>query len=100
MLPPKPGESHASSSYKPISLSPMISNFSDKSVIKRLGEIVIEKNFVPEYQFRFRSLHSTNDQTYRIINKVVNAFKEKISNNVVFKLNTDFRHCLSTRIAA
>lgn len=65
------------SSYRPISLLPVISKVFERLLIKRLNRIVEDRCLLPLHQFRFRSKHSTLDQVHRIINTVEDAIKDK-----------------------
>ncbi len=68
---PKPGKPpHEVSSYRPISLLPVLS----KLLLKRIMPIIENKK---NHQFGFRSQHSTIDQVHRIINVIEIALEEK-----------------------
>ena len=54
------------SSYRPISLLPVIGKLFEKLYIKRLNEIVGKQNLIIDAQFGFRAKHSTIDQLHRI----------------------------------
>lgn len=69
--PDKPGE--LMTSYRPISLLPTISKLFEKLFLKRLKPMII----IPDFQFGFRSKHSTIDQVHRVTAKIEQAFEEK-----------------------
>jgi len=75
---PKPGKPpHEASSYRPISLLPVMSKLFEKLLIKRLKPIIVRKNLIPDHQFGFRSKHSTIDQVHRITNVIEKVLEEK-----------------------
>jgi len=64
---PKAGKpSHKVSSYRPISLLPVISKLYEKLLLKRLKPLIESKQLIPSHQFGFRKSHSTIDQVHRI----------------------------------
>lgn len=81
----KPGKiPHNTSSYRPISLLPVISKVFEKVLAIRLNEIITRKNLIPDHQFGFRSKHSTIDQIHRITNIIENALEAKNVCSVLF----------------
>ena len=75
---PKPGKPpHEVSSYRPISLLPVVSKLFEKLLLKRLKPIIEEKNLIPSHQFGFRENHSTIDQIHRITNVIEKSLEEK-----------------------
>ena len=75
---PKPGKPPSEvSSYRPISILPVLSKLFEKMLIKRLHKIVEEKSLVPNHRFGFRNKHSTIDQVRRITDKIEKAIEEK-----------------------
>ena len=63
----KPGKDpHEVSSYRPISLLPILSKVLDKIIIKRLRPVIETEEIIPLHQFGFREKYSTIDQVYRI----------------------------------
>lgn len=82
---PKPGKSpHEVSSYRPISLLPVMSKLLEKLFLKRLKPIIEDKNLIPDYQFGFREKHSTIDQVHRITNTIEKALEEKKVCSTIF----------------
>ena len=69
--PDKPAEQVTS--YRPISLLPVISKLFEKLLLKRLKPMIN----IPDFQFGFRNQHSTIDQVHRIITHVERALEEK-----------------------
>lgn len=81
----KPGKPpHKASSYRPISLLPMISKLFEKLLLKRLKPIIETNNLIPDHQFGFREKHSTIDQVHRIIDLIERSLEEKKVCSAVF----------------
>lgn len=57
-------------SYRPISLLPIISKIFEKLLLKKIMPIISERNIIPDYQFGFRQQHATIEQVHRIVSKV------------------------------
>lgn len=82
---PKPGKDpYNVSSYRPISLLPMLSKLFEKLFIKRLKVIVQAKNLIPNHQFGFREEHSTLEQVHRITSIIEEALECKKVCSAVF----------------
>jgi hypothetical protein len=82
---PKPGKPpHGATSYRSISLLPVMSKLFDKLLIKRLKAIVERKPLISNHQFGFRSKHSTIDQVHRITNIIKIALEEKNVCSAIF----------------
>ena len=82
---PKPGKPpHLTSSYRPISLLPVISKLFEKLLIKRLMPIIERKKLIPNHQFGFRAQHSTIEQVHRITNTIEKALEEKKVCSTIF----------------
>jgi Reverse transcriptase (RNA-dependent DNA polymerase) len=82
---PKPGKPpHEKSSYRPISLLPVISKLFEKLLLKRLKPIIERKKLIPTHQFGFRNNHSTIDQIHRIITIIENTLENKKVCSTVF----------------
>lgn len=64
-------------SYRPISLLPVMSKIFEKLLMKRLNHVIEERQLIPNHQFGFRNKHSTIDQIHRITNVVEKALEEK-----------------------
>jgi hypothetical protein len=64
-------------SYRPISLLPIISNIFEKLLFKRLLKMVENNGFLPNHQFGFRERHSTMVQTGQIVQRINEALENK-----------------------
>jgi hypothetical protein len=60
----KPGKPNELTSYRPISLLPIVSEVFEKLLLKRLLPIVEINGLIPNHQFSFRQRHSTIEQTH------------------------------------
>jgi hypothetical protein len=70
----KPGKPpHELTSYRPISLLPIVSKVFEKILLPIVGT---HKN-IPDHQFGFRKRHSTIKQTHRVVRKIHEAFETK-----------------------
>lgn len=65
------------SSYRPISLLPILSKVFEKILLKRLKPILTEEEIIPDHQFGFRTEHSTVEQVHRIVDTITDAFEKK-----------------------
>lgn len=75
---PKPGKQlEEVSSYRPISLLPVLSKLFEKLLLKRLKPILDQNKLIPNHQFGFRNEHSTIEQVHRIVNIINNDFEHK-----------------------
>jgi len=82
---PKPGKSTEEvTSYRPISLLPVVSKVLEKLLHKRLLPIINKDNLIPNYQFGFRQQHATVEQVHRIVNKIHKSFERKQICSAVF----------------
>lgn len=82
---PKPGKPPMEvTSYRPISLLPIMSKIFEKLLLKRLDRIIKQRNLIPTHQFGFRNKHSTIDQVHRITNIIEKTFEEKKVCSAVF----------------
>lgn len=78
ILIPKPGKSpDVVTSYRPISLLPIISKICEKLILKRMNLIITSKKLIPNHQFGFRDQHATIEQVNRLTNKIKEAFENK-----------------------
>jgi len=57
-------------SYRPISLLPIISKVFEKLYIKKLNYIIEKRKIIPEHQFGFRNKHGTIEQVHRLVNQI------------------------------
>uniref|UniRef100_A0A0A9YSX4 Putative RNA-directed DNA polymerase from transposon X-element n=2 Tax=Lygus hesperus TaxID=30085 RepID=A0A0A9YSX4_LYGHE len=82
---PKPGKPvEELTSYRPISLLPVLSKLFEKLLHKRLMKIVEDRNLVPAHQFGFRQKHSTIDQVHRITSIIEKALEERKVCSAIF----------------
>lgn len=72
------------SSYRPISLLPIMSKLFEKIYLRRLKPVIERKNLIPDHQFGFREKHATIDQVHRITNTIEKALEEKKVCSAVF----------------
>ena len=74
----KPGKPpHELTSYRPISLLPVMSKIFEKCLLFRLNLDLDKKSIVPDHQFGFRKEHSTIEQVHRVCRKIQNSFEKK-----------------------
>ena len=71
-------------SYRPISLLPVLSKLFEKLILRRITPIIEERKLIPNHQFGFRKKHSTIDQVHRIITNIEQALEEKKVTSAVF----------------
>lgn len=82
---PKPGkDATLVTSYRPISLLPLLSKLFEKLIIKQLWPILNSKHVIPTHQFGFREKHSTLEQVHRITSEIRKAFEEKKYCSAIF----------------
>jgi hypothetical protein len=62
-------------SYRPISLLPVLSKLFEKLLLKTLKPIFEEKKIIPNYQFGFRHKNSTIDQVHTITTLIEKDFR-------------------------
>ena len=76
ILIPKPNKPATDpTSYRPISLLPLFSKIFEKILLKRLSPIFDLQKTLPFHQFGFRSLHSTVQQCFRIVDTVSSSLE-------------------------
>lgn len=81
----KPGKPPTEvSSYRPISLLPILSKVLEKTIFKRLMPVIESREIIPSHQFGFRSGHNTIEQVHRIVNNINTALEEKKFCSVAF----------------
>ncbi|KAI5720084.1 hypothetical protein M8J77_001627 [Diaphorina citri] len=71
-------------SYRPISLLPVLSKLFEKLLYKRLMPIIVEKRLIPDHQFGFRKKHSTIEQVHRLVHIIEKSLEEKKVCSAVF----------------
>lgn len=75
----KPGKKPEDyTSYRPISLLPVLSKLFEKLLLAKLTPILEEQGIIPNYQFGFRSEHSTVQQVHRVVSKVNYALENEM----------------------
>ena len=75
---PKQGKDLSNqSSYRPISLLPVLSKLFERLLHKRIAIFIDKKNAIPDYQFGFRRKYSTIQQVHRVTHKILNDFNDK-----------------------
>lgn len=75
---PKPGKPpNVVSSYRPISLLPVLSKLFEKLFKKRMKLILEANNLIPNHQFGFRTQHSTVEQVHRVTQKIRQTLENK-----------------------
>lgn len=65
------------SSYRPISLLPVLGKLFEKLLLQKLEPILEENSLIPSFQFGFRRKHSTIDQALAVLQKASAALEEK-----------------------
>lgn len=75
---PKPGKPPTeATSYRPISLLPIMSKIFERLLLLKLNQIVPIQNLIPNHQFGFRQKHSTVQQCHRVVNEIMKSLEEK-----------------------
>jgi hypothetical protein len=78
ILIPKPGKpTEDLSSYRPISLLPIMSKVFEKLLLDRLLPIITEQGLIPNHQFGFHQHHSTMEQIHRVSQVINQTIEEK-----------------------
>jgi len=72
---PKPGKPVDVTSYRPISLNPISSKVFEKLLLKRLRSDVDLSALLPDYQFGFRTGHSTIHQKHRVVHEIAKGLE-------------------------
>jgi hypothetical protein len=73
----KPGKPpHDITSYRPISLLPVVSKVFEK-LLNRILPLVASHSLIPAHQFGFRKRHSTIEQTHRVVQRIQEALETK-----------------------
>lgn len=81
----KPGKpNHQTSSYRPISLLPIVSKVFEKALLKRLKTVLEKDEIIPHHQFGFRPQHSTTEQVHRVVNIISNSLENNQYCSAVF----------------
>jgi hypothetical protein len=64
-------------SYRPVSLLPIVSKVFENIILKRLLPLVENNSLIPNHQFGFRKRHSTIEQTHRTVQRINEALENK-----------------------
>lgn len=75
---------HEITSYRPISLLPVMSKIFEKLLLKRLRPLLTSRLLIPDHQFGFRNNHSTIQQVHRIVDIAERAIENKLVCSAVF----------------
>ena len=71
-------------SYRPISLLPILSKIFEIVIKNKLNHIITSNNLIPQHQFGFRKNHGTIEQVNRVTSEIREAIENKIVCNAVF----------------
>lgn len=75
---PKPGKDLSKpTSYRPISLLPILSKIFEKLLCKRIQPLLADHHTIPDHQFGFRQKHSTIEQVHRVTQKILTDLDDK-----------------------
>lgn len=81
----KPGKPpEEPTSYRPISLLPVLSKMFERILLSRILPILNENKIVPRHQFGFRQQHSTIEQVHRVCEKIRSSLENKEYCSAVF----------------
>jgi hypothetical protein len=81
----KPGKEPTNvNSYRPISLTSVLSKLFEKLILKRLQSALQPDAGIPDHQFGFRRGHSTIQQVHRIVHSINKAMEGKQYCSAVF----------------
>lgn len=72
------------SSYRPISLLPIMSKIFERLFLTRLNPVISELNIIPNHQFGFRQRHGTIEQVHRVVDKIRLSQEKKEYCSAVF----------------
>lgn len=82
---PKPGKPPSElTSYRPISLLPIMSKLFERLLLKRIKPEIAKSGAIPSHQFGFREKHSTIDQVHRITDLIEKSLEEKKICSAIF----------------
>ena len=74
----KPGKDvNDITSYRPISLLPILYKILEKIILKRITPIIEDNKLIPSHSFGFRKHHGTVEQAHRLVNKILNDLENK-----------------------
>jgi len=72
------------SSYRPISLLPAGSKLFERLFLARLNPVIETSNLIPNFQFGFRSKHSTIEQVHRVASVIDEALEHEKFCSAIF----------------
>ena len=74
----KPGKDPTEvTSYRPISLLPLLSKILEKLLLQRLKPLLTSQQLIPDHQFGFRPRHGNIEQAHRLVHKIHENFQHK-----------------------
>lgn len=72
----KPGKQpNEATSYRPLSLLPIISKVFEKVLLARIKPYLVD--IIPQHQFGFREKHATIEQVHRLVNEITSSLENK-----------------------
>ncbi|XP_017776379.1 PREDICTED: RNA-directed DNA polymerase from mobile element jockey-like [Nicrophorus vespilloides] len=71
-------------SYRPISLLPVMSKVFERLLLRRIRPFLCEEGVIPDHQFGFRRHHSTIEQIHRVTNDIRRSMEGKQYCSAVF----------------
>lgn len=77
ILPKLNKDIHEQTSYRPISLLPILPKLLEKVILDRIKKIINNKRLIPVHQFGFREKHATIEQVHRLYNQITTAMENK-----------------------
>jgi hypothetical protein len=81
----KPGKPpNELTSYRPVSLLPIVSKVFEKPLLKTLLPVVENNRLIPNHQFGFRQRHPTIEQMHGIVQRINEALENKQYSSAAF----------------
>ena len=74
---PKPGKPETETSYRPISLLPIVSKPFERLLLNKIKTSVPLSTIIPNHQFGFREGHATVQQCHRTVHYIMEAMDDK-----------------------
>jgi hypothetical protein len=75
---------HEAPSYRPISLTPVLSKLWEKIFVARVTAHLDDHEVIPKHQFGFRKSHSTIEQMHRVYKEIRRCFERKLYCSAAF----------------
>lgn len=75
---------HETGSYRPISLTPVLSKLWERIFLVRLKSHIDDCGVIPSHQFGFRKSHSTTEQVHRVHDTIRQCFEHKLYCSAAF----------------